>query len=63
MFVERFEKFKHQRAEVLKEEEKKKKQIVEKHKKIDETKTEVRSFMESEIKKKREWSNLRRSDQ
>lgn len=46
----------------MKDLEKRKKEILEKHKKQDGVKEEAKEFLEGEIKKKREWSNLRRSD-
>lgn len=59
---ERFEKFKLQRNSVLKDDEKKKQMIVKKHRKEEEQMLETQSFMGVEARKRREWTNLRKSD-
>jgi len=60
--LERVEKFQTQRAEVLREAETKKRSILEKHRKADGNIDDARQYMESEIKKRREWSYLKKSD-
>ena len=52
-----------QHDEIIKVEEKRKRQIIDKHRKQDGIKNQTRSFIDGEIRKKREWSTLRKEDQ
>eukprot|EP00347_Sterkiella_histriomuscorum_P023386 403334832 len=60
---DKFSKIRDQQLQLQKEQDKKRKQILEKHSKENELHNEARHFIQEEVVKKREWSNLKRYDQ